>query len=181
MAPQSSQLDSETLAWIALASAQRVSPKLWLQALKKYQLSTVDLGSNASTLPNEVKQLTNNISPPLIDAAINWLQASDNRHIVPLSSPHYPELLKQLDSPPLALFATGNKALFQKPQIAIVGSRRASLQGKRTATDIAYGLSSSGVVVTSGLAMGIDSAAHQGALSGSTGTIAVMGTGPEKV
>ena len=181
MAPQSSQLDSEALAWIALASAQRVSPKLWLQALKKYQLSTVDLGSNASTLPNEVKQLTNNISPPLIDAAINWLQASDNRHIVPLSSPHYPELLKQLDSPPLALFATGNKALFQKPQIAIVGSRRASLQGKRTATDIAYGLSSSGVVVTSGLAMGIDSAAHQGALSGSTGTIAVMGTGPEKV
>ena len=181
MALQSSQLDSETLAWIALASAQRVSPKLWLQALEKYQLSTVDLGSNASTLPNEVKQLTNNISPPLIDAAINWLQASDNRHIVPLSSPHYPELLKQLDSPPLALFATGNKALFQKPQIAIVGSRRASLQGKRTATDIAYGLSSSGVVVTSGLAMGIDSAAHQGALSGSTGTIAVMGTGPEKV
>ena len=181
MAPQSSQLDSETLAWIALASAQRVSPKLWLQALEKYQLSTVDLGSNTSSLPNEVKQLTNNISPPLIDAAINWLQASDNRHIVPLSSPHYPELLKQLDSPPLALFATGNKALFQKPQIAIVGSRRASLQGKRTATDIAYGLSSSGVVVTSGLAMGIDSAAHQGALSGSTGTIAVMGTGPEKV
>ena len=90
MAQQSSQLDSEALAWIALASAQRVSPKLWLQALKKYQLSTVDLGSNTSSLPNEVKQLTNNISPPLIDAAINWLQASDNRHIVPLSSPHYP-------------------------------------------------------------------------------------------
>ncbi len=58
MAPQSSQLDSEALAWIALASAQRVSPKLWLQALKKYQLSTVDLGSNTSSLPNEVKQLT---------------------------------------------------------------------------------------------------------------------------
>jgi DNA processing protein len=79
------------------------------------------------------------------------------------------------------LFATGNKAHLQKPQIAIVGSRRASLQGKRIANDIAFGLSSNGVVVTSGLAMGIDSAAHQGALSGSTGTIAVMGTGPEKI
>ena len=111
MAPQSSQLDSETLAWIALASAQRVSPKLWLQALEKYQLSTVDLGSNTSSLPNEVKQLTNNISPPLIDAAINWLQTSDNRHIVPLSSPHYPELLKQLDSPPLYCLGSTQIAL----------------------------------------------------------------------
>lgn len=181
MAQQSSQLDSEALAWIALASAQRVSPKLWLEALEKYQLSTVDLASNASTLPDNVKQLTSQISPSLVDAAQNWLRGSDNRHIIPLTSCSYPESLKQLDSPPLVLFATGNKAHLQKPQIAIVGSRRASLQGKRIANDIAFGLSSNGVVVTSGLAMGIDSAAHQGALSGSTGTIAVMGTGPEKI
>jgi len=117
MAPQSSQLDSETLAWIALASAQRVSPKLWLQALEKYQLSTVDLGSNTSSLPNEVKQLTNNISPPLIDAAINWLQTSDNRHIVPLSSPHYPELLKQLDSPPSRYLPRETKRYFKNHRL----------------------------------------------------------------
>ncbi len=181
MSLQSSQLDSEALAWITLASAQSVSPKLWLKALEQYQLSSVELASNGLSLPDDIKQLTKNISPSLIDAATNWLQASNNRHIVPLSSAYYPELLRQLDSPPLVLFATGDKALFQKQQIAIVGARRASLQGKRIASDIALELSNNGIVVTSGLAMGIDSAAHQGALSGTTGTIAVMGTGPEKV
>jgi len=69
MAQQSSQLDSEALAWIALASAQRVSPRLWLEALEKYQLPTVELASNASTLPDNVKQLTSQISPSLVDAA----------------------------------------------------------------------------------------------------------------
>ena len=127
MAQQSSQLDSEALAWIALASAQRVSPRLWLEALEKYQLPTVELASNASTLPDNVKQLTSQISPSLVDAAQTWLRGSDNRHIIPLTSCSYPESLKQLDSPPLVLFATGNKAHLQKPQIAIVGSRRGGL------------------------------------------------------
>ncbi|WP_394222117.1 DNA-processing protein DprA [Alteromonas gracilis] len=173
--------NNDVTAWLTLASAQRVSPKLWLEALKRLQLSPFALANDSKTLPEDVKPLTGQISQPLIDAALRWCQASSNRHIITLSSPYYPQLLKQLDSPPLVLFATGDKQLLQKPQLAIVGSRRASLQGKRIANDIAFGLSSSGIAVTSGLAMGIDSAAHQGAMSGSTGTVAVMGTGPDKI
>ena len=175
------QSNSELLAWVALASAQRISPKIWLQTLEHYQLSPADLADNASSLPDAVKQLVDQISKPLIDAAFSWQQAADDRHIISYSSSYYPQLLNQLDSPPLVLFATGNIALLRSPQIAIVGSRRASIQGKRIANEFALGLSNNGIAVTSGLAMGIDSAAHQGALSGNTGTVAVMGTGPEKV
>ena len=175
------QSNSELLAWVALASAQRISPKIWLQTLEHYQLSPADLVDNASSLPDAVKQLVDQISKPLIDAAFSWQQAADDRHIISYSSSYYPQLLEQLDSPPLVLFATGNIALLRSPQIAIVGSRRASIQGKRIANEFALGLSNNGIAVTSGLAMGIDSAAHQGALSGNTGTVAVMGTGPEKV
>ncbi|TKB02526.1 DNA-protecting protein DprA [Alteromonas portus] len=178
---KSFQTDSETLAWTALASAQGVSSKIWLQAIEYYQLSPEELALNTSSLPEDVKKLTDQISQPLIDAALKWNKMDENRHIIAYSSSYYPESLKQLDSPPLVLFATGNCTLLQSPQIAIVGSRRASLQGKRIANDIGFGLSEYGIVVTSGLAMGIDCAAHQGALSGSTGTIAVMGTGPEIV
>lgn len=181
MNQQVSQIDSDVSAWVALASAQRVSPKVWLQALEHYQLCAADLADNAVSLPDAVKQLTDQISKPLIAAAITWQHESDNRHIIPYSSSYYPQSLKQLDSPPLVLFAAGDSTLLQNPQIAIVGSRRASIQGKRVANEFAYGLSSKGIAVTSGLAMGIDSAAHQGALAGITGTIAVMGTGPDSI
>ena len=178
---KSSQTDSEILTWTALASAQGVSSKIWLQAIEHYQLSPEELALNASSLPEDVKKLTDQISQPFINAAFKWSQVDDNRHIITYTSSYFPESLKQLDSPPLVLFATGDRALLKSPQIAIVGSRRASLQGRRIASDIAFGLSECGIVVTSGLAMGIDSAAHQGAMSGNSGTIAVMGTGPEKV
>ena len=181
MKQHTSQSNSELFAWVALASAQRISPKIWLQTLEHYQLSPADLAGNSSSLPDAVKQLVDQISKPLIDAAFSWQQAADNRHIISYSSSYYPQSLKQLDSPPLVLFATGDSALLRSPQIAIVGSRRASMQGKRIASEFASGLSNNGVAVTSGLAMGIDSAAHQGALSGNTGTVAVMGTGPEIV
>ena len=181
MNKHTSHIDGDLSAWLALASAQRVSPKTWLQAIKHYQLSPAELAGNTSSLPDTVKQLTCQISKPLVDAAFTWKQGSNNRHIITYSSSYYPQSLKQLDSPPLVILATGDCALLQSPQIAIVGSRRSSFQGRRIASDIAFGLSENGIVVTSGLAMGIDSAAHQGALSGSTGTIAVMGTGPEKV
>ena len=173
--------DSTLLPWVKFASALRVSPKSWLEVLERYQLSPPELLKEYAALCEKTKALIGQISQQHVDAAFNWKETGHSRHIITLDSPLYPELLKQLDSPPLVLFATGNLELLRKKQIAVVGSRRASHQGKRTANDFAQGLSNNGVVVTSGLAMGIDSAAHQGAMAGSTGTIAVMGTGPDKV
>lgn len=89
----------------------------------------------------------------------------------------YPPALKALKDLPLVLYFMGDVTLLNHPQIAMVGSRKASLHGERTAFEFAKQFSDGGFVVTSGLAIGIDAAAHRGALAGSARTIAVMGRG----
>ncbi|CAM4269535.1 DNA-processing protein DprA [Pseudoalteromonas byunsanensis] len=97
----------------------------------------------------------------------------------------YPRLLKEISSPPFILFCKGDVSLLSKPQVAIVGSRSATATGLEIAADFAYKLRMAGLVVTSGLARGIDGAAHKGALAAkdslSGSTIAVLGTGVDIV
>ena len=93
----------------------------------------------------------------------------------------YPECLKQIASPPLLLFCKGNLDLLSTPQIAMVGSRSATPNGLTTASQLAYDLVETGFTVTSGLALGIDGAAHKGALASKGHTIAVLGTGIDEV
>ncbi len=108
--------------------------------------------------------------------ALDWLQAPD-QHLVMWDEPNYPALLAELaDAPPL-LFVAGDASLLERPQLAIVGSRRASRPGLDTAHSFARSLARGGFVVTSGLALGIDGAAHQGALDADGHTVAVLGTG----
>jgi len=109
-----------------------------------------------------------------------WLEQSDN-YLLKISDPDYPPLLRELANPPSALFLHGDPDLLSIPQIAIVGSRNASTNGQRNATDFAAFLAASGLVVSSGLATGIDAAAHRGALDAKGLTIAVAGTGPDRV
>lgn len=120
-------------------------------------------------------------------AVLNWCE----RHrVYPLNitDPSYPTLLKEISVPPSLLFVCGNVEKLSLPQVAIVGSRNASTSGLSTASEFAKMLANSGFVVTSGLALGIDGAAHTGAMRGlvngdiTTGqTIAVLGTGPDVV
>lgn len=98
-------------------------------------------------------------------------------HLVSQAHPAYPTQLKQLPDAPLVLFCHGDLALLSQKQIAIVGSRSASPSGQETASQFAYHLSQAGLVVTSGLAAGIDASAHKGALAAHGGTVAVLGTG----
>ena len=98
---------------------------------------------------------------------------------VVIDDPDYPERLKQIHDPPARLYVNGR--LPAAPMIAIVGSRRATPYGRRTAHRLARDLSEAGVVVVSGLARGIDAAAHRGALSGPTPTVAVMATGLDRI
>ncbi|NKC20475.1 MULTISPECIES: DNA-processing protein DprA [Pseudoalteromonas] len=102
-------------------------------------------------------------------------------HVVSLFSPEYPEQLKEICNPPLVLFCRGNIALLKQPQIAVVGSRSSTRTGLGLAHEFAQGLSRSGLVVTSGMARGVDGAAHQGALDVQGATIAVLGTGVDVV
>jgi DNA processing protein len=115
-----------------------------------------------------------------VDACEQWCSYGDH-HVVTRLSPHYPPLLAATpDSPPL-LFVRGNPEVLRLPQLAVVGSRKPTSAGKRLATRFARELSLAGYVVTSGLALGIDAASHEGALLGSGTTIAVLGTGLDRI
>ena len=117
---------------------------------------------------------------PEVDADLAWAACRGN-HLVCYDDPAYPELLRQIPDPPLLLYASGNTALLSAPQIAIVGSRNCTPGGQQNAYDFALQCAASGLAVTSGLALGIDSAAHRGALAAGDQTIAVTGTGPDRV
>lgn len=115
-----------------------------------------------------------------IERDLDWVQAP-NRHILHLDDPRYPRLLADIADPPPVLFVVGDPELLAQPQLAMVGSRNPSPSGSRTACDFARHLAQSGLLITSGMATGIDAAGHQGALDAGAPTLAVMGTGPDRV
>lgn len=105
-----------------------------------------------------------------------WLRKSGNR-LVALDSPSYPDLLREIADPPLALFVSGDGAALREVQLAIVGSRTPTVDGRRLARTLAAEAVQNGLVVTSGMAVGIDGEAHAGALTAGGRTIAVLGNG----
>jgi DNA processing protein len=115
-----------------------------------------------------------------LERALAWQEAPDN-HIISLADSAYPALLRQIADPPAVLYAHGNPALLDSLQLALVGSRNPTPVGRQTAEDFARHLSLAGLVITSGLAAGIDAAGHGGALAAGKPTIAVMGTGLDRV
>ena len=108
-----------------------------------------------------------------------WMRRAGAR-LLPLAHPQYPAQLAAVSDAPLALFVLGNAALLRQPQLAIVGSRQPTAAGQRIATSMAQQLCAAGFVITSGLARGIDAAAHRAALACKGMTIAVCGTGLDR-
>lgn len=111
---------------------------------------------------------------------LRWLEQDNHFFLTPLDE-NYPSLLKHIHMPPLGLFILGNPGLLSKPQMGIVGSRRASFSGLKHSFEFAKNLAQAGLIITSGLALGIDAAAHQGALASGKSTIAILGTGVDYV
>lgn len=109
-----------------------------------------------------------------------WL-AQPGHHFLNLYAEHYPPLLRQTDAAPLGLFVSGDPRCLSEPQLAMVGSRNPSAGGRATAENFARHLVGCGLVITSGLAAGIDAASHRGALAGGGKTIAVCGTGLDRI
>ncbi len=116
-----------------------------------------------------------------VEQDLNWLAQSDSHHIVYLHDPRYPYLLREISDPPPILYINGDANLLSQPQLAIVGSRTPSQSGHQLAINFARFFCQSGLLVTSGLAAGIDGAAHKGALQANGPTLAVIGTGPDRV
>ncbi|MDQ2736181.1 MAG: DNA-processing protein DprA [Pseudomonadota bacterium] len=180
----------ELAAWLRLVetpglgreSARRLlgefgSPEAAIGASTQARRAIVDM-SVASALATE---------PPgfaaLLGATCAWLDAAggESRDVIVLGDPRYPQALLQAADPPLVLYAKGRFDLLNATSIAIVGSRNPTAQGLDNARAFAAYLSRAGFVIVSGLALGIDGAAHEGALEGGGGTIAVVGTGLDRV
>ncbi|WP_404359889.1 DNA-processing protein DprA [Methylotuvimicrobium sp. KM1] len=137
-------------------------------------------GLAALGLKDSVVQAIRNPDWTTVEQDLRWLEQPGHLAVT-LADPCYPTQLKEIADPPPLLFIRGNPDILALPQIAIVGSRNPSHLGVETATEFAKALAREGFVITSGLALGIDAAGHQGALQAQGYTIAVAGTGLDRV
>lgn len=117
----------------------------------------------------------------LLDRTQAWLAEDPHHQLLSLGDPDYPEPLLQTADPPLLLYLSGRRELLQAESLAVVGSRSPTPQGRDNATSFALGLSQAGYCVVSGLALGIDGAAHEAALKAPGSTLAVLGTGLDQL
>ncbi|WP_308444541.1 DNA-processing protein DprA [Laribacter hongkongensis] len=115
------------------------------------------------------------------EAVAAWLARGEGRDLLTLADADYPPALAELTDPPPLLYLHGRRELLQQPMLAVVGSRQATPQGRRDAARFARALAGSGLTVVSGLAAGIDAAAHEGALAAGGGTVGVIGTGIDRI
>ena len=113
-------------------------------------------------------------------AELDWLN-QPGHHLLVWSDADYPRLLREIADPPILLYVMGNRSALSNPQVAIVGSRNPSPMGRENAQAFARSLAGAGLTITSGLALGVDGAAHRGALAAGGATIAVAGTGLDRV
>lgn len=178
-----SQQRERCRCWLALKLVPRLSVQKKLDLVSLYGLTELFTEHSITRNLGLTKgQYQGFINPDWqkIDIIIDQSH-NNNAVIVSFENEKYPPLLKQIYDPPLVLFVKGNVDNLIKNQIAVVGSRNASIQGRETAQRFAQELTQHGAVITSGLALGIDAAAHKGALAVCAPTIAVIATGIDKV
>lgn len=178
----------ELVAWLRLLLTPGVGNESARKLLAAFGLPGAIFGQSVSTLRTVVSErlaLALQHEPPELDAEVakvaQWL-AADHHHLLTLGDSRYPPLLLQMADPPLMLYVVGQlQALGLPNKIAIVGSRNPTPQGQINARQFAAALGEAGLCVVSGLALGVDGAAHEGALDVGACTIAVVGTGLDRV
>ena len=168
--------------YLALHLTPGVGPKTFARLLAQFDdLETLFASPTLATgISDRSRSALINPDWDRVEQDLQWFAESD-RHILTLNDPRYPELLKQIADPPSLLFVQGDVSLLSQWQIALVGSRNPSASGRDTAFEFSRYIAQGGLTITSGLAMGIDAAAHQGALAAQGKTIAVIGTGLDLV
>ena len=176
--------DADIKYWLGLLRVEGIGCKTFLSLIEEHTPEDIFSASESTLQAWGVKKaLIERIilfNWQTVDYDLQWL-AHENNEVLKITHPLYPEALKEIYDPPPLLFIRGNRKLLAYPQIAVVGSRNTSALGNKAAFDFAFELSKFGFVITSGLAMGIDSTGHQGALSAGGYTIAVVGTGLDRV
>ncbi len=174
-----------------------LNSKVWLKLLHletftiEKLLTILDQGTTLAELLNlnatqlkqygfTEKQISRWQAKDDLQVELTWLEA-DNHHLVTFFDNDYPPFLKEIVDSPLALFVQGNRSLLGTLQLAMVGSRHPTPAGSETAFAFAKYLAAAGMTITSGLATGIDAAAHRGALAANGKTIAICGAGLKKI
>jgi len=175
----------ELSAWVALGMIYGLGGESFRQLLSAFGTPQHIYATPVAHLkeivkPEIAKAIAEGIDNAKVKPALDWLRQTGNR-LVTLADEDYPRALLEINDPPPLLYAKGDIACLQQPTIAIVGSRNATPQGVKTTEAFAEALSEAGWCVASGMALGIDGAAHRGALRGKTGTVAVVGTGMDIV
>jgi DNA processing protein len=173
-------------AWLTLALTPGLNAAALMALLRRFGDADAICAAGArglqdAGLASAIAEAVSRPAPEPIESALAWLGQSSGHHLVAFDDPAYPALLREIPDAPIALFVRGSPACLGEPQIAIVGSRNASAGGEETAFEFARYLGHCGLSITSGLALGIDAAAHRGALSAAARSIAVLGTGADAV
>lgn len=177
--------DPGLAAWLRLCSIPGLGGEGQRRLLQAFGSPSAIFEQTVGTLALHVKPaIARAISADgdisLVDAVAAWLEDALN-HVLTLADEDYPKALLNIPDPPLLLFVKGRLDLLNVPALAVVGSRNASTQGVRNAEAFSRAASDSGLTIVSGLAQGIDTAAHIGGLQGKASSIAVVGTGLDKV
>jgi DNA processing protein len=172
-------------AWLALSLTRGLGGESARRLLKEFGSPDAVFNASASSLRSVVKtdvaaEISGGINDDTVGPALAWLEGSNN-HVVTLADNDYPQALLNIPDPPLLLYVKGRLDLLNRSALAVVGSRNATPQGINNAEAFAKSLSDAGLCIISGLAHGIDAAAHRGALRGQGndrgGSVAIVGTG----
>ncbi|WP_300616066.1 DNA-processing protein DprA [Dokdonella sp.] len=172
-------------AWLILLRTPGIGPATLRELLAAHgkacaALAAARRGALPRALDEAARAWLRAPDPTAIAADLDWLAAPDH-FLLTCDDEDFPALVHEIPAAPAALFVAGDTSLLWRPQVAIVGSRHASQGGVANAAAFARALAAAGFVVTSGLAEGIDGAAHAAALDAGGDTIAVLGTGPDLV
>ena len=178
-------IKDDPLAWLRLTLVPGITPAIQQSLLREIGTPEEVLASapaRVAAIAGDVvaQRLASGPDPHLLDATLLWLK-DEGHHLLALGEAAFPRALLDIPDPPTVIYAIGRTELLNVPSIAIVGSRNATPQGCRDAAAFARTLSDAGLCVVSGLAHGIDACAHAGGLAGCSSTVAVMGTGADRV
>lgn len=176
--------DPALTAWLRLTLVPGVGPETQRHLLAAFGLPEQVFSAPRSALKQVVGKkadlLLDTDNQEAVDRALDWAGKPGNR-ILTLADPDYPQLLLESADPPSLLYVKGRVELLNRPALAIVGSRNATPQGLKDAEALAADLAAQGLTIVSGLALGIDGAAHRGGLKGEGGSIAIIGTGADRI
>lgn len=172
-------------AWLRLTLTQGVGPASQRQLLSAFGLPENIFAATHQAVAEVVgasiaQTVLEQNAIAAVEHALAWSDEPGNS-IVTLGDPAYPPSLLEIPDPPVLLYAKGDASLLARPSIAVVGARSATAQGEANAEAFSTTLSEGGLTIVSGLALGIDAAAHRGGLAGSGRTVAVIGTGADRI